>query len=97
MGKNEIFPLGTEYCCTTLWVKKFVPNHSILYGFKDIHTFSFSAKIKDGRQKWRKLKFLPFVELLLYYPAGQIAVSRTAFKIFTLSHLLLEIIRIYSF
>ena len=67
-AKNEIFPLGTEYCCTTLWVQKFVPNHSILYGFKDIHTFSFSAKIKDGRQ-----------------------------KIFTLSHLLLEIIRIYSF
>ena len=61
VGKNEIFPLGTEYCCTTLWVKKFVPNHSIFYGFKDIHTFSFSAKIKDGRQKWRKLKFLPFV------------------------------------
>ena len=29
------------------------------YGFRDIHTFSFSAKIQDGRQKWRKLKFFP--------------------------------------
>ena len=42
---------STQYCCTTLWVKKFVPNHSIFYGFKHIHTFSFCAKIKDGRQK----------------------------------------------
>ena len=27
------------------------------YLFRDIHNFSFSAKIQDGRQKWRKLKF----------------------------------------
>ena len=32
---------------------KFVRNRSISYGFRDIHTFSFSAKIQDGRQKWR--------------------------------------------
>ena len=41
-------------------VRKFARNRSISYGFQDIHTFSFSAKIQDGRQKWRKLKFLPF-------------------------------------
>ena len=44
--------------------KKFAQNRSISYGFQDIHTFSFSAKIQDGRQKWRQL-------ILLYYPAGQ--------------------------
>ena len=48
-GQNEIFPLGTEYCCTTMWVKKFVPNHSILYGFKDIHTFSTSYTLQFPR------------------------------------------------
>ena len=35
-------------------------NRSISCGFRNIHTFSFSAKIQDGRQKWRKLKFFPF-------------------------------------
>ena len=36
--------------------QKFVRNRSISNGFQDIHTFSFSAKIQDGRQKWRKLQ-----------------------------------------
>ena len=27
------------------------------YLFRDIHNFSFSTKIQDGHQKWRKLKF----------------------------------------
>ena len=40
--------------------QKFARNRSISYGFRDIHTFSFSAKIQDGRQKWRKLKFYNF-------------------------------------
>ena len=40
--------------------QKFARNRSISYAFRDIHTFSFSAKIQDGRQKWRKLKFSPF-------------------------------------
>ena len=40
--------------------RKFARNRSISYGFRDIHTFSFSTKIQDGRQKWRKLKFFPF-------------------------------------
>ena len=38
--------------------QKFPRNRSVSYGFQDIHTFSFSTKIQDGRQKWRKLKFL---------------------------------------
>ena len=39
--------------------QKFAQNGSISYGFQDIHTFSFSTKIQDGHQKWRKLKFFP--------------------------------------
>ena len=31
--------------------QKFARNRSIAYSFRDIHTFSFSAKIQDGRQK----------------------------------------------
>ena len=51
--------------------QKFAQNRTISYGFQDIHTFSFSAKIQDGRQKWQKLKFPPFHRTLLYYPVGQ--------------------------
>ena len=40
--------------------QRFARNHSISYGFRDIDTFSFSAKIQDGRRKWRKLKFFFF-------------------------------------
>ena len=50
--------------------RKFARNRSISYGFRDIHTFSFSAKIQDGRQKWRKLKFLPFAWDTLAIPCG---------------------------
>ena len=50
--------------------QKFAQNRSISYGFRDIHTFPFSAKIQDGRQKWRKFKF--FTEALgtLVLPCG---------------------------
>ena len=50
--------------------EKFAKNRSISYGFRDIHTFSFSAKIQDGRQKWRKLKFFPFAQDTLVLPCG---------------------------
>ena len=40
--------------------QKFVRNRSISYGFRDIHTFSFSAKIQDGRKKGAKIEILPF-------------------------------------
>ena len=50
--------------------KKFARNHSISYGFRGIDTFSFSAKIQDGRQKWRKLKFPPFPQDTLVPPYG---------------------------
>ena len=50
--------------------QKFVRNHSISYGFRDIHTFSLFAKIQDGRQKWRKLKFFPMAQDTLVLPCG---------------------------
>ena len=59
VAKIEIFPLCIGHSCTTLWVEnslKIALSHTVF----DIHTFSFSAKIQDGRQKWRKLKFFPF-------------------------------------
>ena len=53
-GEIEIFQFHIEYSLHTLWVKNSV---EISYGFRDINIFCFSAKIQDGRQKWRKLKF----------------------------------------
>ena len=50
--------------------RKFARNRSISYGFRDIHTFSFSTKTQDGRQKWRKLKFFPFAWDTLAIPCG---------------------------
>ena len=36
--------------------QKFCPNRSVSYGFRDINIFYFSAKIQEGRQKWRKIE-----------------------------------------
>ena len=33
--------------------QKFTQNHCMCYSFRDIHNFSFSAKIQGGRKKWR--------------------------------------------
>ena len=41
--------------------QNFCGSGSISYGFRDINIFCFSAKIQDGRQKRRKLKFFNFV------------------------------------
>ena len=76
--------------------QKFTGNSSICYGFRDIDTFSFSAKIQDGRRKWRKLKFPPPPPLHrrhLYHPTTlwikdslEIALCLTVFEISTLFH-----------
>ena len=50
--------------------QKFAQNRSISYGFQDIHTFLFSAKIQDGHQKWRKLKFFPLAWDTVVPPCG---------------------------
>ena len=50
--------------------QKYTRNRSIFYGFRDIDSFQFSAKIKDGCRKWRKLKFFPFAHGTLIPPCG---------------------------
>ena len=49
------------------------------YLFRDIHTFSFSAKIQDGRQKWRKSKFYPFAQDTLVLPCGSKICSKSLY------------------
>ena len=60
VAKIEIFPPLNRILLYYFVGQKFAQNRSISYDFRNIHTFSFSAKIQDGRQKWRKLKFFPF-------------------------------------
>ena len=50
--------------------QKFARNHCISYGFRDIDTFSFSAKIQDGRRKGQNLKFPSFEQETLVPPCG---------------------------
>ena len=73
--------------------QKFARNHSISYGFRDIHTFSFSAKIQDGRQKWRKLIIFPFCTghsctTPRVKNSLEIALSLMVFEIFVIFHFL---------
>ena len=57
----------------------FERNSSVSHVFRDIHTFSFSTKIQDGRQKWRKLKFLPFAWDTLAIPWGPKICSKSLY------------------
>ena len=67
-GENRYFsPLHRTLLCYPSG-QKFAWNRSISYGFRDIHTFPFSAKIQDGCQKWWKLKFYPFEQDILVLP-----------------------------
>ena len=59
--------------------QKFARNRSISYSFRDIDTFSFSAKIQDGRQKWRKFKFSPFWQDTLVPPCGSKIPSKSLY------------------
>ena len=67
-GENGNFPPLHKRLLYHLVDQKFARNHSISYGFRDIDTFLFSAKIQDGRRKWRKLKFSPFAQGTLVPP-----------------------------
>ena len=61
-GENRnVTPFHRTLLCYPVG-QKFTQNRSISYGFQDIHTFSFSAKIQDGRQKWQKLKLFVFAQ-----------------------------------
>ena len=60
-GENwNVFPLAYDTVVLPCGSKNSCKIAPSLYGFRDIHTFPFSTKIQDGRQKWRKLKFFPF-------------------------------------
>ena len=59
--------------------QKFCPNRSISYGFWDIRIFSFFAKIQDGRQKWRKLKFFNFVQNTFLLPCELKILSKSLY------------------
>ena len=60
VAKIAIFPpLHKIFLYYPIDQNSLAKNRSILFGFRDVHTFSFSAKIQDGCQKWRKLKFFP--------------------------------------
>ena len=48
--KTEMFPLGIGYSCTTLRVKNSL-EIALSRTVFEIFTFSFSAKIQDGRQE----------------------------------------------
>ena len=60
MAKIEIFQFCIEYFPTTLRVKNSVQIALSLTVSEILRFFSFFAKIQDGRQKWRKLKFFEF-------------------------------------
>ena len=75
--------------------QKFTRNRSISYGFQDIYTFLFSAKIQHGRHKLRKLKIFTFQWDILVLPCGpkihpKITLSLTVCQIFTLFYFLLK-------
>ena len=61
VAKIEIFQLHIEYSTTTMRVKISVKMALSLTVSEILTFFCFSAKIQDGRQKWRKLKFFNFV------------------------------------
>ena len=52
VAKIENFPLLHRTLLYYPVGQKLARNRSISYGFRNIHTFSFFAKIQDGRQKW---------------------------------------------
>ena len=55
------------------------------YCFRDIHNFSFSAKIQDGCQKWQKLNFFSCATLRVKNLLEiAVTVSLTIFEIFSI-------------
>ena len=91
MAKTEIFPPGTEYCCTTLWVKNSLKIALSLTMSKIFSMFYFPLKSKMSTKKWQKLKIFPLsagysCTTLQVINSFEIALSLTIFEIFTLFH-----------
>ena len=57
VAKIEFFQFHIQYFATTLRVKNSVEIALSVTVSEILTFFCFSAKIQDGRQKWRKLKF----------------------------------------
>ena len=81
MAKIEIFQLHIEYSTITMRVKISVKMALSLTVSEILTFFCFSVKIQDGRQKWRKLKFLYFPTTLRVKNSVQIALSLTVSEI----------------
>ena len=78
-GKNWNFSILYRILSYYPMGQKFCPNRSISYDFWDIQIFSFFAKIQDGRQKWRKLKFLNFVQNTFLLPCESKILSKSLY------------------
>ena len=71
--------------------QKFARNCSISYGFRDIHTFSFSVKNPRWLPKVAKIQIFPLLTgysctILWVKNLLEISLSLTVFEIFTLFH-----------
>ena len=88
MAKIQILPLCTRHSCTTLRVKNSLEIALSLTVFEIlvIHTFSFTAKIQDGHQKWRKSKFYPFEQDTLVLPCGSKIRSKSLYLLWFLRY-----------
>ena len=70
MVKIEAFLFYIGHSHTTLRIKNSF-QIALSYGFWDIHTFSFSAKIQDGYKSGENWNFSVSHGILLYYPVVQ--------------------------
>ena len=79
VAKIEFFQFHIEYSATTLQVKNSVEIALSLTVSEILTFFCFSAKIQDGRQKWRKLKFLNFVQNTFLLPCESKILSKSLY------------------
>ena len=81
MAKTQIFPLGTEYCCTTMRVKNSLEIALSLTISKIFSLFYFPLKSKMAAKSSENSNFPPLHRTLLYYPAGQKVCSKSLYLV----------------
>ena len=69
--QDDIFPLGTEYCCATLWVKNSLEIAMSVTISKIFSMFIFCWKSKIAAKSGENWIFSLLHSILMYYPAGQ--------------------------